>query len=47
MDTVKKLGIEFDFLVGNALVAAGMVAYSGPVTAQYRQSLEEEWFNKI
>jgi dynein heavy chain len=24
-----------------------MVAYSGPFTAQYRQQLEEEWFNKI
>lgn len=44
---MKKLGIEFDFLVGNALVAAGMVAYSGPFTAQYRQALEEQWFNKI
>jgi hypothetical protein len=24
-----------------------MVAYSGPFTALYRNSLEEEWYNKI
>lgn len=46
-DTVKRLGIEFDFLVGNCLVAAGMVAYSGPFTAQYRTQLEEQWSAKI
>jgi len=28
-----RLGNEFDFLVGNSLIAAGMVAYSGPFTA--------------
>jgi dynein heavy chain len=44
---VKRLGIEFDFLVGNCLVAAGMVAYSGPFTAQYRAQLEEQWSAKI
>jgi dynein heavy chain len=31
------------FLIGNCLVAAGMVAYAGPFTAQYRQELEAEW----
>jgi len=46
-DTVSRLGIEFEFLVGNCLVAAGMVAYSGPFTAKYRTELELEWFNKI
>lgn len=46
-DTVQRLGIEFDFLVGNALIAAGMVAYSGPFTAQFRIQLENEWFEKI
>ena len=32
-DTVARLGAEFDYLVGNCLVAAGMVAYSGAFTA--------------
>jgi dynein heavy chain, axonemal len=44
---VYKLGIEFDFLTGNSLIAAGMVAYSGPFTAQYRTQLEDEWYEKI
>jgi dynein heavy chain len=46
-DTVERLGKEYDHLVGNCLIAAGMVAYSGPFTAQYRQALELEWYNKI
>jgi dynein heavy chain len=32
-DTVARLGSEFDYLVGNCLIAAGMVAYSGAFTA--------------
>lgn len=46
-DTVAKLAAEFDLLVGNALIAAGMVAYSGPFTAKYRTELEVEWWEKI
>jgi dynein heavy chain len=46
-DTVARLGTEFEFLVGNCLIAAGMVAYSGPFTAKYRTELENEWFDKI
>ena len=42
-DTVAKLGLEFDLLIGNCLVAAGMVAYSGSFTAQFRSKIENEW----
>lgn len=34
-------------LPGNCLLAAGMVAYSGPFTAKYRTELEEKWFKEI
>lgn len=36
-----------EFIIGNCLVAAGMMAYGGPFTALFRQSLESEWRNKI
>jgi len=42
-ETVARLSTEYSFLIGNCLVAAGMVAYSGPFTALFRQELEEEW----
>jgi hypothetical protein len=29
-----------EFIVGNCLVAAGMMAYGGPFTALFRQALE-------
>jgi dynein heavy chain len=46
-ETVAKLGHEYEHLVGNCLIAAGMVAYSGPFTALYRNQLETEWYTKI
>jgi dynein heavy chain len=46
-DTVERLTNESDLLIGDSLVAAGMVAYSGPFTAKYRAQLENEWENKI
>lgn len=42
-DTVARLEKEYDYLVGNSLIAAGMVAYSGPFTAKFRMELEKEW----
>jgi hypothetical protein len=30
-------------LVGNSLIAAGMVAYGGAFTSKFRNNLEEEW----
>jgi len=41
--TVDKLTEEFGLLNGNCLVAAGMVAYSGAFTTQFRNNLEELW----
>ena len=46
-DTVARLESEGSLLVGDCLVAAGMIAYSGPFTAKYRADLEEEWYQKI
>jgi len=34
-------------LVGDCLVAAGMISYAGPFTSQYRLELEEEWRNNL
>jgi dynein heavy chain len=42
-ETVARLTKEYGYLVGNCLVAAGMVAYAGPFTASFRQDLEAEW----
>lgn len=46
-DTVKSLGERQDLLIGDCLVAAGMVSYSGPFTSHYRQELEEDWREQI
>ena len=46
-ETVAKLTNDYGFLIGNCLVASGMVAYSGAFTAQYRMELEEEWRTQI
>ena len=39
-ETVTRLEKEGSLLIGDCLVAAGMVAYSGPFTAKYRAELE-------
>lgn len=39
--------IQFDLLIGNCLVAAGMVAYSGSFTSQFRAKMESEWCQYI
>ena len=46
-DTVKTLGEKIQLLVGDCLVAAGMVSYAGPFTSQYRAELEDEWRKAI
>lgn len=35
-ETVKQLGEKKNLLIGDCLVAAGMVAYSGAFTTEYR-----------
>jgi dynein heavy chain len=42
-ETVIELGKEYELLVGNSLVAAGMVAYGGAFTSKFRTNLEEYW----
>jgi dynein heavy chain len=42
-ETVKKLTRDQGFLIGNCLVGAGLMAYGGAFTAQYRMRLEECW----
>lgn len=32
---------------GNCAVSAGMIAYSGPFTADYRLRMEKTWANRI
>ena len=46
-ETVKVLGERQTLLIGDCLVAAGMVSYAGPFTSQYRLELEEEWISHI
>jgi dynein heavy chain, axonemal len=46
-DTVKTLGERQTLLIGDCLVAAGMVSYAGPFTSEYRSQLEEEWRSQI
>ncbi len=46
-ETVKMLGEKKELVVGDSLVAAGMLSYSGAFTADYRESLEELWREKI
>jgi len=42
-DSVKSLTLAYGSLVGDCLVAAGMIAYSGPFTPDFRNSLVENW----
>jgi len=41
-EDVERLTKEFEFLVGNCLVAAGMLTYCGPYTSKFRTVLEEK-----
>jgi dynein heavy chain len=34
-------------LPGNTIIAAGMVAYAGPFTAEFRQGLEKDWIEHL
>ena len=44
---VAKLKEQSTYLIGDCLVAAGMLAYSGPFTSEYRQELESMWVGKL
>lgn len=38
---------DYDNLVGDVLVSAGMIAYSGPFTPDFRQKLVKGWQEKL
>jgi len=46
-ETVKILGEKKNLLIGDCLVAAGMVAYSGAFTTEYWLQLETIWRKRI
>lgn len=41
--SVKSMEADKDLIPGNAIIAAGMISYSGPFTPEYRAQMEEEW----
>lgn len=45
--TVKTLTHRYSLLIGDCLLAAGMVSYAGPFISQYRSMLEEQWNKEI
>jgi dynein heavy chain len=46
-ESVAKLGIEYDNLVGDCLVSSGAIAYSGPFTPDFRKQLNETWRRRL
>jgi len=46
-DEVKRLRYEEQFLIGNCIIAAGMISYGGPFDSIYRRKLQDYWISKI
>jgi dynein heavy chain len=46
-EQVKSLKVDYNNLIGDCLIAAGSVSYSGPFTFKYRSQLENDWRDKI
>eukprot|EP00743_Colponemidia_sp_Colp-15_P007299 GILK01007882.1.p1 GENE.GILK01007882.1~~GILK01007882.1.p1 ORF type:complete len:1232 (+),score=259.13 GILK01007882.1:87-3698(+) len=44
---ISELGIRYEHLTGDVLVSAGVIAYCGAFTANYRCSLVDDWKAKI
>ena len=44
---VQNLMNNAENIVGNSLISAGMVAYSGAFTSEYRKELEKTWNNDL
>lgn len=38
---------DSDLIPGNCAVSAGMIAYAGPFTAEYRSRMEKTWASRI
>lgn len=47
MATAKALGEKYHMLTGDILIAAGVVAYLGPFTMQFRHKQVEEWIHDL
>ncbi|KAK9803422.1 hypothetical protein WJX72_010826 [[Myrmecia] bisecta] len=45
--TTKQLAKDMENVVGDVVVAAGTIAYSGPFTPLFRQALVDEWTNTL
>lgn len=46
-ETVANLTKQQEMLIGDCMIAAGMVSYAGPFTAIYREQLETLWRNSV
>lgn len=44
---VKKLIEDSALIPGNCAVSAGMIAYAGPFTAEYRSNMEKNWSHRL
>lgn len=44
---IKKLQARADLVPAHSAIAAGMVAYAGPFTSQFRQQLEKSWIKQL
>lgn len=45
-EAAKNLGIVYDTLTGDVLVASGIVAYLGPFTTEFRSEQVKKWAAK-
>jgi len=41
--TVEKLDMQYEFLPGDCILAAGFISYMGPFISTYRDGLVESW----
>jgi dynein heavy chain len=46
-ETVANLTNQQEMLIGDCMIAAGMVSYAGPFTADYREQLERLWRESV
>lgn len=46
-NSVSDLQIESKCIVGNLIVSAGLMTYTGPLTEQYRKGLLENWITSV
>lgn len=44
---IQALNIKASLVPAHSIIAAGMVAYSGPFTSNFRRGLEEQWVKNL